>query len=94
MPQRHLPFFPDGVEPITAELAFEKKAGQVTYFNGPMPVFIHDEQDIRTFRMITAQFCLNGNATQAEISRAFGVDADQRQTGRQALSGARGLGVL
>jgi transposase len=73
MPQRHLPFFPDGVEPITAELAFEKKAGQVTYFNGPMPVFIHDEQDIRTFRMITAQFCLNGNATQAEISRAFGV---------------------
>lgn len=46
MPQRHLPFFPDGVEPITAELAFEKKAGQITYFNGHMPVFIHDEQDI------------------------------------------------
>ena len=33
MPQMHLPFFPDGVEHITSELAFEKKDGQVTYFN-------------------------------------------------------------
>jgi transposase len=73
MPQMHLPFFPDGVTHITSELAFEKKDGQVTYFNGHMPVFIHDEQDIATFRMITAQFCINGNATQADISRAFGV---------------------
>ena len=73
MPQMHLPFFPDGVEHITSELAFEKKDGQVMYFNGHMPVFIHAEGDIPTFRMITAQFCLNGNAKQANISRAFGV---------------------
>jgi hypothetical protein len=73
MPQMHLPFFPDGVEHITSELAFEKKDGQVTYFNGHMPVFVHAEADIATFRMITAQFCINGNAKQAEISRAFGV---------------------
>ncbi len=73
MPQMHLPFFPDGVEHITSELAFEKKDGQVTYFNGHMPVFIHAEEDIPTFRMITAQFCLNGNAKQSDISRAFGV---------------------
>ena len=73
MPQMHLPFFPDGVEHITSELAFEKKDGQVTYFNGHMPVFVHAEDDIATFRMITAQFCLNGNAKQADISRAFGI---------------------
>ena len=73
MPQMQLPFFPDGVEHITAELAFEKKDGQVTYFNGHMPVFIHAEADTATFRMITAQFCINGNAKQAEIARAFGV---------------------
>ena len=73
MPQMQLPLFPDGVEHITSELAFEKKDGQVTYFNGNMPVFIHAENDIRTFRMITAQFCINGNAKQADISRAFGV---------------------
>ena len=73
MPQMHLPFFPDGVEHITSELAFEKKDGQVTYFNGHMPVFVHAADDIATFRMITAQFCLNGNAKQADISRAFGI---------------------
>ncbi len=73
MPQMHLPFFPDGVEHITSELACEKKDGQVTYFNGHMPVFVHAEQDIQTFRMITAQFCINGNAKQADIARAFGV---------------------
>ena len=73
MPQMQLPIFPDGVEHINAQLAFEKGNGQVTYFNGCMPVFIHDEKDVATFQMITAQFCINGNATQAEISRAFGV---------------------
>jgi transposase-like protein len=73
MAQMHLPLFPDGVEHITSELAFEKKDGQVTYFNGHMPVFVHAEEDIATFRMITAQFCLNGNAKQADISRAFGI---------------------
>ena len=73
MPQMHLPFFPDGVEHITSELAFEKKDGQVTYFNGHMPVFIHAEDDVATFQMITAQFCVNGNAKQADIARACGV---------------------
>lgn len=73
MPQMHLPCFPDGVEHITSELAFERKDGQVIYFNGHMPVFIHSEEDIPTFRMITAQFCINGNAKQAAIARAFGV---------------------
>ena len=55
------------------ELAFEKKASQITHYNGHTPGYIDDELDIATFRMITAQFCINGNATQADISRAFGV---------------------
>jgi transposase len=73
MPHKHLPLFPEGVKHITTELTVEKKDGQVTYFNGHMPVFIHAEEDIRTFRMITAQFCINGTAKQADIARAFGV---------------------
>ena len=73
MPQTQLPFFPEGVTHITALLAFRKEDGRVTYFNGSMPVFIHEESDLDSFRMITAQFCVNGNAKQADISRAFGV---------------------
>ena len=73
MPQMQFPFFPEGVTHITPRLAFSKQAGRITYFNGDMPVFIHDVEDIDSFRMITAQFCVNGNTKQVEIIRAFGI---------------------
>jgi len=73
MPQAQMPFFPEGVTHITALLAFRKEHGRVTYFNASMPVFVHDEDDLASFRMITAQFYVNGNAKQADIVRAFGV---------------------
>jgi transposase-like protein len=73
MPQMQLPIFPNGVTHITPELAFKKEGGRVTYFNGSMPVFVHDDTDIRTFRMITSQFCVNGSAKQSEVARAFGI---------------------
>ena len=73
MPQMQLPFFPEGVTHITALLAFRKEGGRIVYFNGSMPVFVHEEADLASFRMITAQFCVNGNAKQADIVRAFGV---------------------
>jgi transposase len=73
MPPVQLPFFPEGVTHITPLLAFCLEDGRVTYFNGNMPVFAHDPGDIATFRMITAQFCVNGATKQAEIAKAFGI---------------------
>ena len=73
MPQLQLPIFPDGVTYITNQLAFKRQDGQVTYFNGHMPVFSHDESDIATFRMITSQFCVTGHVKQSDIIRVFGV---------------------
>ncbi len=73
MPQMQFPFFPEGVTHITSLLAFSKQDGRVTYFNGNMPVFIHDVDDNDSFRMITAQLCVNGNAKQVDIIRAFGI---------------------
>ncbi len=73
MSQVQLPFFPEGVTPITPLLAFSKQDGRVTYFNGTLPVFVHAEADRDSFRMITAQFCASGHAKQADIARAFGV---------------------
>ena len=73
MPQLQLPMFPSGVTHITDQLAFMKNDGQVTYFNGHMPVFSHAENDLATFRMITSQFCVNGYVTQSDIIRTFGV---------------------
>ena len=68
-----LPIFPDGVTHITAEIAFQGDAGKVYYFNGHLPVFVHEERDLATFRMFTSQLVINGNVTQTQISRAFGV---------------------
>jgi transposase len=73
MPQIQLPIFPDGVRPITPDLAFQCREGVVYYFNGHLPVFMHDEKDVATFRMFTSQLVANGTATQAQIVEAFGV---------------------
>ena len=73
MPQLQVPLFPEGVTYITNQLAFSRQDGQVTYFNGHMPVFSHAETDVATFRMITSQFCVAGHVKQSDIIRVFGV---------------------
>jgi Helix-turn-helix domain len=73
MPQMQFPIFPTGVSYINSSLAFSRKDGVIYYFNGNMPVFHHEEDDIDSFRMITSQFYLNGVVTQSEIIEAFGV---------------------
>jgi DNA invertase Pin-like site-specific DNA recombinase len=73
MPQIQLPVFPSSSTAITDELAFEQREGQVYYFNGHLPVFTHWVEDIASFRFFTSQLIANGTASQAQISRAFGV---------------------
>ena len=75
MPQMKLPIFPDEVVYINSELAVKRADGQVVYFSGMMPVFSHSESDIKSFQMITSQFCENGVVKQADIVNAFGVTA-------------------
>lgn len=73
MPQIQLPFFPPNATGIGPELACVKEDDRVVYFNGTMPVFSHAEDDIRSFRMITAMFCEHGTVKQVDIVRAFKV---------------------
>jgi len=73
VPQLQLPIFAPGMTLINANLGFMRKDNSLTYFYGCLPVFTHDADDQRSFRMITSQFYVNGSATQAEICRAFGV---------------------
>lgn len=75
MPQTRLPFFPDDIELVNNYIGFQKKNGIVYYFNGAMPVFQHPESDYSSFRLFTSQLVVNGNATQAEIVRAFDVSS-------------------
>src|SRR5262245_47552058 len=73
MPQVQLPIFPAGVTHINSEIAFQERDGKVYYFNGHLPVFVHEKSALAAFRLFSTQLVINGNATQAEISRAFGV---------------------
>jgi len=73
MPQVQLPLIPNGSTYITDLLSVRKEDGNVVYFNGIMPVFSHRENDKASFKMITAQFCVNGYCKQMDIVRAFGV---------------------
>jgi transposase-like protein len=73
MPQAQMPFFPQGVIHINPMLAFSKENGRIAYVTAGMQLYTHAENDRVAFLMITAQFCANGMAKQAEIARAFGV---------------------
>jgi transposase len=73
MPQLQLPMFPDGLTSITEDLAFQREDGKVVYFHGLMPVFQHDERDLKSFRMFTSQLIANGTVRQRDIVHAFGV---------------------
>jgi len=73
MPQLQLPVFPAGATEITAEMAVQRQDGRVFYLYGHLPVFQHDEQDLKSFRMFTSQLIANGTVKQKDIVRTFGV---------------------
>jgi|SRR5580658_5056251 transposase len=73
MPQTQLPIFPEGVTPINQDLAFHRENGKVVYLHGMLPVFQHDESDLKSFRLFTSQLIATGTARQQDIVRAFGV---------------------
>src|ERR1017187_9692554 len=73
MPQLQLPMFPAGVMEINSQIAVQKEAGRVFYLHGHLPVFQHEEQDVRSFRMFTSQMIAGGTVKPKEIVKTFGV---------------------
>jgi transposase-like protein len=73
MPQLQLPVFPVGATEITPQIAVQKREGRVFYVYGHLPVFQHDERDLRSFRMFTSQMIVTGTAKPKDIVRTFGV---------------------
>lgn len=73
MPQMQLPIFPAGVTEINSLVAVATKDGQVCYVYGHLPVFQHEETDVRSFRMFTSQMIVTGSVKPKEIVETFGV---------------------
>ncbi|MBI4877046.1 MAG: hypothetical protein HY822_20605 [Acidobacteria bacterium] len=57
---------------INSRIAVRKEAGTVCYVHGLLPVFRHDEADVRSFRMFTSQIA-GGTVKPKEIVKTFGV---------------------
>lgn len=73
MRRRYTPLFPQDITEITTNLTVSKNEGQVMYYQNELPVFIHAENDMASFRMITSQFCVSGRVKQIQIARTFGI---------------------
>lgn len=73
MPQLQLPIFPAGVTEINSRIAVRKEGSTVWYIHGHLPVFQHEEADVRSFRMFTSQMIAGGTVKPKEIVKTFGV---------------------
>lgn len=73
MPQMLLPIFPPGLNPISEHVGFKEEDGRIYYFHGMLPVFSHAKEDLASFRFITSQLVVSGNAKLIDISKAFGI---------------------
>jgi transposase-like protein len=73
MPQALLPLICEDASRISDLISVVRRDGHWFYFCGTQPVFQHSEGDLRSFRMFTAQLCVQGACKQADIIRGFGV---------------------
>jgi predicted DNA-binding protein YlxM (UPF0122 family) len=73
MLKMQLPLFPPELTFINRQISFQKKDGKVYYFHGLLPLFSHEESDIKSFRLITSELVVSGNVKLIEIAKAFGV---------------------
>ena len=68
-----LPCIPLGATEINRQIGVFREADRWTYFFGGHPIFSHEADDHRMFRVITAQLIESGGCRQVDIIRTFGV---------------------
>lgn len=90
MPQLQLPIFIDGITQIAPELGYSKDNGQIIYYNGTLPIFTHDEDDLGSFKMILSQLYINGSASQTQLANAFAI---QKQALKRWVKKYRNEGI-
>jgi len=68
-----LPCIPIGATEINNRVGVFRENDRCTYFLGSYPIFSHEADDNRMFRIITSQLIESGGCRQVEILRTFGV---------------------
>jgi transposase len=93
MPQLQLPIFPAGTKEINQDVGVQCEQGEVVYVHGHLPVFQHQEKDLKSFRLITSQMVVSGAVRAREVVEAFGVPMGtvKRYVGVLRTEGAAGF---
>lgn len=86
MGQILLPFFPESTRMITPILGVHKQGEEVYYMYCGMPLFIHNENDLRMFRYVTSRILLNGYCKNDDIVRFFCVSPQSVKRYKRLLS--------
>ena len=71
MPQLQLPIFHEGVNLITSQLGYKREGEEIVYLHGMMPVFLHQIDDLASFKMIISQFYLGRQRQAGRASPRF-----------------------
>lgn len=83
--QKILPLIPKGASKINDIVSIWRENDRCTYFLGCNPIYYHDSNDSRMFRMVTAQLIESGTCRQCEIINAFGVSKSSVIRSQQTL---------
>lgn len=71
--QLMLPCIPAGATEINNRVGVWREDDIWTYFMGGHPIYSHKADDLRMFRVVTAQLIESGGCRQVDILRTFGV---------------------
>ncbi len=77
MSQMLLPIFTSDVTLINQFAGLSKRGRRVYSFNGQMPISVHDEGDLNSFKIFMSQLFVTGNTAQSEINKVFWIKFNQ-----------------
>ena len=71
--QMQLPIFPSSTKLINSYVGFFEKDDMVYYLHNGSPIFCHSNQDLNSYRYITANLVVTNLCTPSELAKALGV---------------------
>ena len=86
MGQLLLPIFPEKTVMITPLLGVFKREKSVFYLLSGVPIYSHEEYEIKRFRYITSHLLIQGLCKNADVERVFNVSAVSVKRYKRMLS--------
>ena len=76
MLQTLFPVFPEDVRFLNSNIAVKNIGNDILYFNGAMLIYKHEKDNYQSFRLVSSQLYVYGNANQKDIVNFFNVSPE------------------